>query len=488
MELYQLSALELSGLLQEQKCSALEIVRSVWKRIDSLEASLGAYITLSREDSLAKAAELDKKIARGEPAGPLAGIPVAVKDNICTRGIRTTCASRMLADFVPPYDAEAVRRISEAGAILLGKTNLDEFAMGSSCENSCFHDTGNPWDPNRVPGGSSGGSAAAVASGEAVLALGSDTGGSIRLPAAYCGAVGLRPTYGSVSRFGLTAFASSLDQVGPIGRSVADTALLYSVLCGWDKKDASTVQRSYPKFELPVSPSWHNIVVGIPSEFFGEEVCREAKEAVWNAARLMEKQGAILREVYLPGIRHALSAYYVLSSAEASSNLARYDGVRYGYRADDAASLDELYERSRSEGFGDEVKRRILLGTFVLSGGYYDEFYRRAQQARRRIRAEFAAIFRECSLLLAPTGTGPAFLLGEERNDPARMYQNDYCTVPASLAGLPALSIPCGMSKEKLPLGMQLIGPAFSEQKLFSVAAGYEALSGGFPHPWSEVG
>lgn len=478
MELYQLTATKLSDMLIKKECSSLELTESVFERIEAVEDKICAYLTLSKEEAIKKAKEVDEKRCKGVKLARLAGIPIGIKDNICTKGLLTTCASKMLNNFVPPYNATVIDRLAEHDIVMTGKLNLDEFAMGSSCENSHYKITKNPHNTSYVPGGSSGGSAAAVAAGEAVLSLGSDTGGSIRLPASYCGIVGLKPTYGSVSRYGLVAFASSLDQIGPFGRSVSDVALAYSAICGSDSMDATTAHREYPDFTLNTEVK--GLRIGIPKEYFSNGVSDEVRESVMAAARLFEQNGAILKEVSLPSTDYALSAYYIISSAEASSNLARFDGVKYGYRTENFENLNDLYENTRSEGFGDEVKRRILLGTFVLSSGYYDAYYKRAKLLQRDIQEEFAKTFEACDLLLTPTGTDTAFKIGEKSNDIVKMYANDICTVTVNIAGLPAISVPCGKGKNDMPIGMQLIGPKFSEQSLFNVAGKYESLVDGF--------
>ena len=405
---------------------------------------------------------------------------MGIKDNICTRGIRTTCASRILENFVPPYDAFVMEKLNAKDAVILGKLNMDEFAMGSSTENSYFQKTHNPWNTQCVPGGSSGGSAASVASGEAIVSLGSDTGGSIRQPAAYCGIVGLKPTYSSVSRYGLVAFASSLDQIGPMGRSVKDVAMLYSVICGRDPHDATSALREYPDFAAGIKKDVKGLRIGIPKEYFGEGVAEDVKAAVWNVAKTLEKEGAVLVDVSLPSTDYALSAYYIIASAEASSNLARFDGVKYGYRAKEYKNLTEMYENTRSEGFGAEVKRRIMLGTYVLSSGYYDAYYKKAKFTQIRIQEEFCKAFESCDLLLTPTTPETAFKLGEQVDDQVKMYMNDVLTVTVNIAGLPGLSVPCGLDKKGLPVGCQLIGPKFSEQTLFNAASVWETSLGGF--------
>ena len=480
MQLYEKSAAELSRMMAGGECSSVEITKSVFDRIHSVENEVGAYLTLCEEEALKTAAAVDGRRAKGESLSPLAGIPIAVKDNLCTRGVRTTCASKMLENFIPPYNATVLEKIEAAGAVMTGKTNMDEFAMGSSCENSALKITRNPYDLSRVPGGSSGGSAAAVAAGEAVLSLGSDTGGSIRQPASLCGVVGLKPTYGSVSRYGLVAFASSLDQIGPFARTVEDAAMLYSVICGRDEYDATSAAREYPDFSACMGKGVKGLRIGLPREYFGAGVTDEVRSAVMTAVEAYRAEGAEIKEVSLPSTAGALSAYYIIACAEASSNLARFDGVKYGFRAKEYANLTELYENTRSEGFGDEVKRRIMLGTMVLSSGYSDAFYKRAKRYQQQISSEFAKAFETCDLLLTPTSPFTAFAFGENVEDPVKMYAADICTVTVNIASLPGLSIPCGMGKGGLPIGMQLIGPRFSEALLFNAADHYERLTGGF--------
>jgi aspartyl-tRNA(Asn)/glutamyl-tRNA(Gln) amidotransferase subunit A len=480
MELYRYTATELSQMLQNKECSAEELTRSVYDRIHEVEDKVEAYVTLTEELALEKAKEVDQKRAQGEALHSLAGIPIAIKDNICTRGTATTCSSKMLEHFVPPYDATVIEKLKACDYVPLGKVNMDEFAMGSSTETSYFKKTKNPNNLKHVPGGSSGGSAAAVSAGEAVLSLGSDTGGSIRLPAAYCGVVGLKPTYSSVSRYGLVAFASSLDQIGPLGRSVSDVAMLYSAICGRDVHDATSAVREYPDFKANLSSDVAGKVIGLPKEYFGKGVSDKIKSSVMNAAKELEKQGAKLKEISLPSTDYALNAYYIISSAEASSNLARFDGVKYGYRAKDYQGLVDMYEKTRSEGFGDEVKRRILLGTFVLSSGYYDAYYKRAKLLQQQIAAEFSKEFQSCDLIMTPISPDTAFELGENVGDPLKMYATDICTTTVNIAGLPAISIPCGRDEKNLPIGCQLIGAKFSEQTLLNAAYAYETAVGGF--------
>ncbi len=480
MELYQLTAEKLSAMLANKECTSEELTQSVLRRIEAKEPEIKAYLTVCAEEALKKAKEVDQKRAAGEKLHPLAGIPMGIKDNICTRGIKTTCASRILENFVPPYDAFVMEKLHAADAVILGKLNMDEFAMGSSTENSYFQKTRNPWNTEYVPGGSSGGSAASVAAGEAVVSLGSDTGGSIRQPSAYCGIVGLKPTYSSVSRYGLVAYASSLDQIGALGRSVKDVAMVYSAICGRDPHDATSAVREYPDFAAGITGNVKGLRIGIPKEYFGEGVAADVKEAVWKAAKALESAGATLVEVSLPSTDYALSAYYIIASAEASSNLARFDGVKYGYRTQNFSNLTEMYENTRSEGFGAEVKRRIMLGTYVLSSGYYDAYYKKAKFTQLRIQDEFNKAFEACDLLLTPTAPDTAFRIGEQVDDQVKMYMNDILTVTVNIAGLPGLSMPCGFDGKGLPVGCQLIGPKFSEQVLFDVASCWEQQNGGF--------
>ena len=479
MEMYQYTAAELSSMLKKKECSAVEVTESVLGRIHAVDDKVGAFITVTEELALQKAKQVDEKRVAGEALHDLAGIPIAVKDNICTKGVGTTCASKMLENFVPPYSATVIEKLERCDYVPVGKVNMDEFAMGSSTETSYFKKTRNPNDLDRVPGGSSGGSAACVSAGEVPLSLGSDTGGSIRLPASYCGVVGLKPTYSSVSRYGLVAFASSLDQIGPLGRSVADVAMLYSAICGRDNHDATSAVREYPDFAASLQADLKGKVIGLPKEYFGHGVSDKVKDAIMKMAHDLEQQGAVLKEVTLPSTDYALNAYYIISSAEASSNLARFDGVKYGFRAKDYNGLVDLYEKTRSEGFGDEVKRRIMLGTFVLSSGYYDAYYKRAKLLQQKITAEFHDAFEACDVLLTPTAPDTAFKIGENIGDPLKMYATGICTVTVNIAGLPALSVPCGYDGA-LPIGCQLIGAKFSEQNLLNTAFAYEQSVGGF--------
>lgn len=480
MKLYRLTATELSRMIHDKQVSSTEVTKSVFARIAAKEPEIDAYVTLNEEGALKKAAEVDEKIAKGEELGKLAGIPIGIKDNMCTKGLLTTCSSKMLSNFVPPYNATVIEKLSAQDFVCTGKLNMDEFAMGSSTETSFFKKTKNPFDITRVPGGSSGGSAAAVAAGEAIVALGSDTGGSIRQPASFCGVVGLKPTYGSVSRFGLVAFASSLDQIGPFGRSVEDVAMLYSAICGKDPYDTTSVRREYPRFEENLSADVKGLRIGIPAEYFGEGVTEEVRASVMKAAHEYEKMGAVLVPVTLPKPDYALAAYYIIACAEASSNLARFDGVKYGYRASSYNSLEELYENTRSEGFGDEVKRRIMLGTYVLSSGYYDAYYKKAKFTQNLMQDMFREAFRQADVILSPTAPDTAFKFGENSDDQVKMYMNDILTVTVNIVGLPAISIPCGFDSKGLPIGCQLIGNKFDEQRLLNTAFAYERQIGGF--------
>ncbi len=480
MELYRLTASELSRMMQKKEVSSVEVTRSVFDRIAKKEPEIEAYITLNEQAALQKAAEVDEKRAKGEPLSPLAGIPVGVKDNICVKGLPATCASKMLENFIPPYNATVIEKLNAQDCVYTGKLNMDEFAMGSSTETSYFKKTRNPFDLSRVPGGSSGGSAAAVAAGEAVVALGSDTGGSIRQPAAFCGVVGLKPTYGSVSRFGLVAFASSLDQIGPFGRSIEDVAMLYSAICGKDPYDTTTARREYPRFEAGFSADMQGVKIGIPDAYFGKGVSDEVRRLVMQAAHKYEEMGAALVPVTLPEPDYGLAAYYIIACAEASSNLARYDGVKYGYRTKNYKTLDEMYENTRSEGFGDEVKRRIMLGTYVLSSGYYDAYYKKAKFTQKLMEGMFREAFQKADFILSPTAPDTAFQFGENSDDQVKMYMNDILTVTANIAGLPALSFPCGFDSKGMPAGCQLIGGKFTEQRLLNAAYAYEKAAGGF--------
>ena len=464
---------ELSAALAKRELSSVELTRACLARIARLNGELNAFITVDEERALADARRADAALRNG-PAGPLTGIPIAHKDILCTRGLRTTCGSRMLADYASPYDAHVVERLAEAGTVLLGKCNLDEFAMGSSNENSHFGPVRNPWDRTRVPGGSSGGSAAAVAARMTPAATGTDTGGSIRQPASYCGVTGLKPTYGTVSRYGLVAFASSLDQAGPLAKCAADLALLMNAMAGFDPRDSTSVERPGEDYARMLDQPVRGLTIGLPKEYFGEGIAPGVRRAVDAAVHWFEQEGARLVPVELPNARLGIAVYYVIAPAEASSNLARFDGVRYGYRASGYTDLADMYRRTRAEGFGAEVKRRILVGTYVLSHGYYDAYYLQAQKVRRLIARDFATAFEHCDILLGPTAPSTAFPLGANAADPVQMYLNDIFTVAAPLAGVPALSVPCGFDEQGLPVGLQLTGNYFAEARLLGAAHRYQ--------------
>jgi len=464
---------ELHDLLIRKEIGARELTQRFLERIEQLDDRLHAYLALQAEIALKEADRYD--LGRKDPgASPVAGIPLALKDVICTRGVRTTCGSRILENFIPPYDGTAVEKLKSAGAIFLGKANMDEFAMGSSTENSGFGPTRNPWDLDRVPGGSSGGSAAAVAANLCAGALGTDTGGSIRQPASFCGVVGLKPTYGRISRFGLVAFASSLDQIGPITKDVEDAPLLLQVLAGHDPRDSTSINMPVPDYLATMREPIKGLRLGIPKEYFVEGMHPDVETVVRAAIRKCAELGAEIVDVSLPHTEYGVAAYYIIAPAEASSNLARYDGVKYGLRVPDARDLLAMYRRSRSEGFGPEVKRRIMLGTYVLSAGYYDAYYRKASQVRTLIRQDFLNAFEQCDALLAPVAPIPAFKIGEKSDDPLQMYLSDVLTLPASLAGIPGLSVPCGFSGEGLPIGLQILGPHLREDLIIRIAYQFE--------------
>ena len=490
MELLQMSVRTLSEKIKNRTLGVAETVACLQERIRRTEPEIGAFLTLQTEEALqSRIKEVQEGIRTGRYAGPLAGVPIAVKDNICTKGMRTTCGSRMLESFVPDYNATVMERLFAAGMIVLGKTNMDEFAMGSTGETSAYQVTKNPWDITRTPGGSSSGSCAAVAAGEVTLALGSDTGGSVRQPAAWCGVVGMKPTYGRVSRYGLVAYASSLDQIGPIGNSVADCAALYEILVGEDDKDATTARRE-GKLHLPEPEQAVEALKGkkiaLPKEYLGPGTQKEVREAVLAAAKCFEAAGAVVEEVSMPMTEYGVATYYLLACAEASSNLARFDGVKYGYRTKEEGNLHEMYKKSRSEGFGEEVKRRILLGTFVLSEGYYEAYYVKAMQVKEQIRREFDRIFSTYDCILTPTAPTTAPKLTESLTDPLLMYLKDADTVAVNLAGLPAISVPCGFDEKGLPIGLQLIANRWEEERLFTIARAYEELRGRFPKSYEE--
>ena len=483
MKLYEYNAYELSEMLRAKKISSRELTESVLNRADEVDGKINAYLKIEREMSLKMADEADKLISSGEATSRLAGIPVGIKDNISTTGINTTCASKMLENYVPVFNATVMEKLNASGCVISGKLNMDEFAMGSSTENSYFVTTKNPYDLECVPGGSSGGSAAAVSCGEAVVSLGSDTGGSIRQPASLCGVVGLKPTYGRVSRYGLVAFASSLDQIGPFGRCVRDVALLQDEISGFDPMDATSANRSYNSLFENLNDDVSGLKIGIPDEYFGKGIKPEVAEAVMKSVRGLESRGAKVIPISLPSTAYALSAYYIIACAEASSNLARFDGVKYGYRAQNCDGLVDMYEKTRSEGFGREVKRRIMLGTFVLSSGYFDAYYKKAKLLQKRIQQEFADAFKSVDVIITPTSPSEAFKIGDRISDPLAMYTADICTVTVNIAGLPAISVPCGYSEKGLPYGMQIIGRKFDEQTILNIALTHENAFGGFRRP-----
>ena len=474
-ELNWLSIQDAHAQLTSRQISSVELTQACLDRIDTVEDRVQSFLTLTPEIALSQAAEADRMLAAGE-GGPLTGVPVQIKDVMCTEGVLTTCASRMLENFVPVYNATAVERLMGQGAVMLGKGNMDEFAMGSSCENSAFHPTRNPWDLDRVPGGSSGGAAASVAAGEAIYALGSDTGGSVRQPASLCGVVGLKPTYGLVSRYGLIAFASSFDQIGPVGRSVMDCALTLNAIAGHDPRDATSAHREPTDYAATLGQDIKGLRLGVPEEYFVDGMDPGTRKAVEDAVSTLEGLGASVRHVSLPTTRYALACYYIIAPSECSANLARYDGVKYGYSYQDTTDLWEAMEKTREYGFGPEVTRRVMLGTYALSSGYYDAYYLKAQKARTLIRQDFDRVFQDVDVLVTPTSPVTAFKIGEKIGDPVQMYLIDVCTLPVNIAGLPGLSVPCGFS-DGLPVGMQLIGPHFSEETLLRTAHAYETAT-----------
>ncbi len=480
MNLLDMTAVELSAAIKDGKTTAVDAVRASLERIEEKEAFYHCYITLDREGALAQAQAVQARIEKGELRGPLAGVPMAAKDNLCTAGMLTTCASKILGNFVPTYSAEAVLNLQKAGAVILGKTNMDEFAMGSTTETSAFGETKNPWNPAHVPGGSSGGSAAAVAAGECFYALGSDTGGSIRQPASFCGVVGMKPTYGTISRYGLIAYGSSLDQIGPLAKNVADCAAVLEAAASHDEKDSTSIERKDMDFTAALAEDVKGMKIGIPRDYFGEGLDKEVKEAVLQAAKVLEEKGAIVEEFDLSLVDYAIPAYYTIAAAEASSNLERFDGIKYGYRTADYEGLHPMYKKTRSEGFGEEVKRRIMLGSFVLSSGYYDAYYLKALKVKALIKKAFDDAFAEYDVILGPAAPTTAPKLGESLADPLKMYLGDIYTIAVNLAGLPGISVPCGLDSAGLPIGLQLIGDCFQEKKLLRMAYTYEKARGVF--------
>ena len=475
MDLMSLTAVELGKKIKAKEVSVREAVEASLAAIEAREEAVHSFVTVvNREAALKRADEVQRMIDDGSLESPLAGVPVAIKDNMCTKGLLTTCSSKILGNFVPTYTAEAVLNLEKAGAVIIGKTNMDEFAMGSTTETSYFGVTKNPWNTEHVPGGSSGGSCAAVAAEECSYALGSDTGGSIRQPSSFCGVTGIKPTYGTVSRYGLIAYGSSLDQIGPVAKDVTDCAAVLEVIASHDKKDSTSVAREDYKFTEALVDDVKGMKIGIPKDYFGEGLDSEVKEAILGAAKVLEAKGAILEEFDLSLVEYAIPAYYIIASAEASSNLARFDGVKYAYRTEDGEGLHQMYKKTRSEGFGEEVKRRIMLGSFVLSSGYYDAYYLKALRTKALIKQAFDKAFEKYDLILGPAAPTTAPKLGESLSDPIKMYLGDIYTISVNLAGLPGISVPCGMDKNGLPIGMQLIGDCFQEKKLFRAAYAYE--------------
>lgn len=477
MKLHHMTVCQVADRIRKREISSGEVTRHIIDRIKEVDDRVGAYITVTEEQALVKAREVDRLMGEGGALTDISGVPMALKDNMCTGDIKTTCASNILNNFVPPYSATVYSRLGRAGGVLVGKTNMDEFAMGSSTENSGFKKTYNPWDLERVPGGSSGGSAAAVASGTAFFALGSDTGGSIRQPAALCGVVGMKPTYGRVSRYGLVAFASSLDQIGPITKDVADCAVVLNHISGYDELDSTSVALDVPDFTRSLKGEIKGFRVAIPTEYFAEGIDPRVKDTVMAAIKDLERLGAVCEEVSLPHTEYALAAYYIIASAEASSNLARYDGIRYGCRAEGFKDLKELFVATRSRGFGDEVKRRIMLGTYALSSGYYDAYYKKAQKVRTLVKQDFDRVFEEYDIVVCPTSPTVAFKAGEKTQDPLQMYLSDVYTIPVNIAGLPGISVPCGFVNG-LPVGLQMIGKPFDEVTVLAAAYAYEQNTG----------
>ena len=482
MQLIEKSATELGEAIKKAEVTAAEAVESTLEQIEKAEGSIRAYLTVQEREALLKRAEeVQRGIADGTYTGPLAGVPVAVKDNICTAGMKTTCASKILSNFIPPYDAKVITLLKEAGAVIVGKTNMDEFAMGSTTETSAFQVTGNPWDLTRVPGGSSGGSCAAVAAGEAFLALGSDTGGSIRQPSAYCGVTGMKPTYGTVSRYGLIAYGSSLDQIGPVGKSVSDCAAALSILSAADEMDSTSMARQDRNFMEALTEDVRGMKIGVPEEYLSEGLQGEVAQALKKTAEQLKEMGAEVETFSLKLTDYVIPAYYLIACAEASSNLERFDGVKYGYRSQDYEGLHDMYKKSRSEGFGREVKRRIMLGSFVLSSGYYDAYYIKALKAKRLIKEEFDRAFKKYDILLAPAAPTTAPLLGKSLSDPLKMYLSDIYTVAVNLAGLPGLTLPVGFDGAGLPIGIQFLGDCFQEKKVIRAAHAAEKARGSYP-------
>ena len=483
MDIMSLTAVELGKKIKAKEISVTEATQAYLDQIEKVENDVHSYVTIDKEGALKRAEEVQKMIDDGTLLSPLAGVPVAIKDNMCTKGTRTTCSSKILENFVPTFTSEAVLNLEKAGAVIIGKTNMDEFAMGSTTETSAYGVTKNPWNTEHVPGGSSGGSCAAVAAGEVPMALGSDTGGSIRQPSSFCGVTGMKPTYGTVSRYGLIAYGSSLDQIGPVAKDVTDCAALLQTVASYDAKDATSMKRDDYDFMSALKEDVSDLKIGIPNSYFGEGLDPQVKESILKAADVLKARGAEVEYFDLDLIDYAIPAYYVIASAEASSNLERFDGVKYGFRAKEYEGLHDMYKKSRSEGFGPEVKRRIMLGSFVLSSGYYDAYYLKALRTKALIKQEFDRAFEKYDMILSPAAPSTAPRLGESLSDPLQMYLGDIYTVSVNLAGLPGITVPCGMDDKGLPIGMQLIGNCFSEKKLFRAAYTYEQARGAFGQP-----
>ena len=480
MNILDCTALELGRKIKEKEITVAEATKAVLAQINAVEEKIHGYVSYDEESALKRAEEVQKGIDEGKYTGPLAGVPMAIKDNICTKGYATTCSSKILENFVPTYSAQAVENLIKEGVVFIGKTNMDEFAMGSTTETSYFGETKNPWDTEHVPGGSSGGSAAAVASGECFYALGSDTGGSIRQPASFCGIVGMKPTYGTVSRYGLIAYGSSLDQIGPMTKDVTDCAAVLETIASYDSKDSTSIPREAYDFTSALVDDVKGLKIGIPKDYFGDGLDPEVKKAVLNAVKILEEKGAVIEEFDLKMVPYAIPAYYVIASAEASSNLSRFDGVKYGYRAEDFSGLHHMYKKTRSEGFGAEVKRRIMLGSFVLSSGYYDAYYLKALRTKALIKQEFDQAFEKYDIIIGPAAPTTAPRLGESLSDPLKMYLGDIYTISVNLAGLPGISVPCGRDKNGLPIGIQMLADCFKEKTLIRAAYSYEQARGAF--------
>ena len=488
MELEKLTALQLGEKIKQRQVSVLDGVKTVFEQIEKQDSEVHAYLDTYKEEAYKRAEEVQKGIEDGTYTSPLAGVPIAIKDNICINGKKTTCASKILENFVPQYNAEVIDRLEKAGLVIIGKTNMDEFAMGSTSETSAFGITTNPWDQTKVPGGSSGGSCAAVAAGEAFLALGSDTGGSIRQPSSYCGVVGMKPTYGTVSRYGLIAYASSLDQIGPVAKNVSDCTALLEAISGYDKKDSTSIERNDLNFTEALNGDLNGVRVGIPTEYLSEGLDEDVKKTLQETVELMRANGAVVEEFSLGLVDYVIPAYYIIASAEASSNLARFDGVKYGYRAEEFEGLHDMYKKSRAQGFGEEVKRRILLGSFVLSSGYYDAYYLKALKVKAMIKKAFDDAFAKYDMILAPAAPSTAPKVGSSLQDPLKMYLSDVYTAGVNLAGLPAISVPAGKDRNGMPVGLQFIGDCFKEKKIIQAAYAYEKIRGAFPMSYQKEG